>query len=192
MRRLKSRLCPFCGPGGAASPSNLSFRFAPRRGGGLLFARAKSSKDSATATSSGRAELIVHDRSMRSLHNLRSLKELRSLRILLHYGGYQLRYDLQISGLSFVPWADAGLYFCAQSYRGTSLPLRGNDCPGSLRLPGCLAALGTGVWCRGCKLAECTVRTCAPCRQYPFERPAGGLLHVPERQKKNRQFGGFA
>ena len=28
--------------------------------------------------------------------------------------------------------------------------------------------------------------------QYPFERPAGGVLQVPERQKKYCQFGGFA
>ena len=28
-------------------------------------------------------------------------------------------------------WADADAYFCARSYRGTSLPLRGNDRPGS-------------------------------------------------------------
>ena len=28
--------------------------------------------------------------------------------------------------------------------------------------------------------------------QYPFERPAGGLLQVPERLKEDRQFGGFA
>ena len=43
------------------------------------------------------------------------------MRILLHYGGYYLRYGLQISGLSSVHWADASLYFCAQFYRGTSL-----------------------------------------------------------------------
>ena len=42
-----------------------------------------------------------------------------------------MRYDLRISGLSSVLWADAGAYFCAQFYRGTSLPLRGNDRPGS-------------------------------------------------------------
>ena len=42
------------------------------------------------------------------------------------------------------------------------------------------------------RFAKCTVRPRAPCRQYPFERPAGGLLQVPERQKKDRQFGGFA
>ena len=28
--------------------------------------------------------------------------------------------------------------------------------------------------------------------QYPFERPAGGVLQVPDRQKKDLQFGGFA
>ena len=28
--------------------------------------------------------------------------------------------------------------------------------------------------------------------QYPFERAAAGVLQVPERQKKVRQFGGFA
>ena len=38
----------------------------------------------------------------------------------------------------------------ASSVKGTSLPLRGNDRPGSLRLPGCLAALGTRVWRLGC------------------------------------------
>jgi len=59
-------------------------------------------------------------------------------------------------------------------------------------LPGCLAALGTRVWRKGCESEECTVRTCAPCRQYPFERAAAGVLQVPERQKKVRQFGGFA
>ena len=59
-------------------------------------------------------------------------------------------------------------------------------------LPGCLAALGTKVWQGGCEFEECTVRTCAPCRQYPFERAAAGLLQVPDRQKKDRQFGGFA
>ena len=42
------------------------------------------------------------------------------------------------------------------------------------------------------KFEECTVRTCAPCRQSLFERPAGGVLQVPERQKKYCQFGGFA
>ncbi len=120
------------------------------------------------------------------------LRKLRFLRTFLNYGGNYLRYDLWISSLSSVLWADASAYFCARSYRGTSLPLRGNDRPGSLRLPGCLAALGTGVWQRGCESKECTVRPCAPCRQYPFERPAGGLLQVPERQKKDHQFGGFA
>ena len=50
------------------------FRFAPRRGGGLLFARAKRSK--------------------------RSLKELRSLRILLNDGSYfVLRFHCSPSGL---------------------------------------------------------------------------------------------
>ena len=33
-----------------------------------------------------------------------------------------MRYDLQISGLSSVHWADAGLYFCARFYRGCWLP----------------------------------------------------------------------
>ena len=32
-----------------------------------------------------------------------------------------MRYDLQTSGLSSVLWADAGAYFCARFYRGTSL-----------------------------------------------------------------------
>ena len=57
---------------------------------------------------------------------------------------------------------------------------------------GCLAALGTRVWRKGCESEECTVRTCAPCRQFLFERPAGGVLQVPERLKKVWQFGGFA
>ena len=56
---------------------------------------------------------------------------------------------------------------------------------------GCLAALCTRVWWSRCKSEECIVRPRAPCRQSLFERPAGGLLQVPERQKKNRQFGGF-
>ena len=72
------------------------------------------------------------------------------------------------------------------------MPLCGNDRPGSLRLPGCLAALGTGVWRLGCKFAKCIVRPSAPCRQYPFERVSAGVLQVPERQKENRQFGSFA
>ena len=59
-------------------------------------------------------------------------------------------------------------------------------------LPGCLAALGTRVWCRGCEFAGCTVRTCASCRQYPFGRASAGVLQVPERLKENCQFGGFA
>ena len=59
-------------------------------------------------------------------------------------------------------------------------------------LPGCLAALGTRVWREKCKFAECIVRPRAPCRQSLFERPAGGVLQVPERQKKYCQFGGFA
>ena len=154
MRRLESRLCPFCGPGGAASLSNLSFDSPLARGPACGGLSAKSARH-------------------RPAHG-----KLRFLRTFLHYGGYWLRCDLRISGLSSV-W-------------GTSLPHRGNDRPGSLRLPGCLAALGTKVWQGGCEFEECSVRPCAPCRQYPFERPAGGLLHVPERQKKNRQFGGFA
>ena len=51
-----------------------------------------------------------------------TLRKLRFLRTFLHYGGYELRYDLQIPNLPSVPWADASPYFCAQSYRGTSLP----------------------------------------------------------------------
>ena len=57
---------------------------------------------------------------------------------------------------------------------------------------GCLAALGTKVWRGGCKSEECTVRPRALCRQYPFERPAGGVLQVPERLKEVCKFGGFA
>ena len=49
----------------------------------------------------------------------------------------------------------------------------------------------SGAGSPGCKFAGWFVRTCAPCRQYPFERPAGGVLQVPERLKKDRQFGGF-
>ena len=45
-----------------------------------------------------------------------ALRKLRFLRTFLNYGGDYLRYDLWIAGLSSVPWADAGLYFCAQSY----------------------------------------------------------------------------
>ena len=63
---------------------------------------------------------------------------------------------------------------------------------GSTDTTGCLAALGTRVWREKCKFAECIVRPRAPCRQSLFERPAGGVLQVPERQKKDRQFGGFA
>ena len=48
--------------------------------------------------------------------------KLRFLRTFLHYGGYELRYDLWIPGLPSVPWADAGPYFCAQSYRRCRLP----------------------------------------------------------------------
>ena len=33
-----------------------------------------------------------------------------------------MRYDLRISSLSSVLWADAGPYFCAQSYRWCWLP----------------------------------------------------------------------
>ena len=36
-----------------------------------------------------------------------------------------MRYDLWISGLSSVLWADAGAYSCARFYRWTSLPPRG-------------------------------------------------------------------
>ena len=46
----------------------------------------------------------------------------------------------------------------------------------------------SGAGSPGCKFAGWFVRTCAPCRQYPFERPAGGLLQVPERLKKNLSF----
>ena len=42
------------------------------------------------------------------------------------------------------------------------------------------------------KSEKCTVRPSAPCRQYPFERAAAGVLQVPERQKKDCKFGGFA
>jgi len=34
----------------------------------------------------------------------------------LYYGGNYFRYDLQITGLPPVPWADAGAYSCAQLY----------------------------------------------------------------------------
>ena len=84
----------------------------------------------------------------------KSLEKLRFLRTFLNYEGVWLRYDLRISGLS--------------SVQGTSLPLRGNDRPGSLRLPGCLAALGTRVWQGGCEFAECTVRPRAPCTAVPL------------------------
>ena len=69
----------------------------------------------------------------------------------------------------------------------------GNDRPGSPQ--GCPVASrhsARGSGGGGCESEECTVRPCAPCRQYPFERPAGGLLQVPERLKEDRQFGGFA
>ena len=52
----------------------------------------------------------------------KSLRKLRFLRTFLHYRGVLLRYDLRISGLSPVPWADASLYSCAQSYRWYWLP----------------------------------------------------------------------
>ena len=52
----------------------------------------------------------------------KSLRKLRFLRTFLNYGGVWLRYDLRISGLSSVPWADAGAYFCAQLYWKCWLP----------------------------------------------------------------------
>ena len=84
----------------------------------------------------------------------KSLEKLRFLRTFLNYKGVWLRYGLRISGLS--------------SMQGTSLPLRGNDRPGSPQLPGCLAALGTRVWQGGCEFAECTVRPRAPCTAVPL------------------------
>ena len=48
--------------------------------------------------------------------------KLRFLRTFLHYGGYELRYDLWIPGLPSVLRADAGPYFCAQFYRRCWLP----------------------------------------------------------------------
>jgi len=44
----------------------------------------------------------------------------------------------------------------------------------------------------GANLQAGPVRTCAPCRQYPFERAAAGPLQVPKRQKEDLKFGGFA
>ncbi len=44
------------------------------------------------------------------------------LRIPYITGGVYFRYDLQISGLSSVPWAVAGAYSCAQFYRYCWLP----------------------------------------------------------------------
>ena len=51
-----------------------------------------------------------------------ALRKLRFLRTFLDYGGYYIRYDLQISGLSPVLWANATPCFCTQFYRWYWLP----------------------------------------------------------------------
>ena len=77
----------------------------------------------------------------------RSLKELRSLRILLHYGGSLVT----LRPLDFRS-AVSAMGRCRCLLLRTVLPrdvivgCAANDRPGSLRLPGCLAALGTKVW----------------------------------------------
>ncbi len=68
-----------------------------------------------------------------------------------------------------------------------------NDRPGSPQ--GCPVASrhsARGSGGEGANLQAGPVRTSAPCRQYPFERPAGGVLQVPERLKEDCKFGGFA
>ncbi len=90
-------------------------------------------------------------------------------------------------------WVDAGAYFCAQSYRGTSLPLRGNDRPGSPQ--GCPVASrhsARGSGGEGANQKNVPLEQVPLAPQYPFERPAGGLLQVPERLKENWEFRGFA
>ena len=57
---------------------------------------------------------------------------------------------------------------------------------------GCLAALGTKVWSKGANQMNVPLDCVPLAPQYPFERPAGGVLQVPERLKKVWQFGGFA
>ena len=52
------------------------------------------------------------------------------------------------------------------------------------------SARGSGVW--GANLQNAPLDRVPLAPQYPFERPAGGLLQVPERLKEDRQFGGFA
>ena len=70
-----------------------------------------------------------------------------SLRILLHYGGDYLRYDLRISGLSSVRWADANAYFCARSYRGTSL-----SATPPTTIPAASRHEGLAFWVLTCKM----------------------------------------
>ena len=52
------------------------------------------------------------------------------------------------------------------------------------------SARGSGVWGANQKNVSLDRVPLAP--QYPFERPAGGVLQVPERLKKDWKFGGFA
>ena len=52
------------------------------------------------------------------------------------------------------------------------------------------SARGSGVWGANQKNVSLDRVPLAP--QYPFERPAGGVLQVPERLKEYLKFGGFA
>ena len=102
------------------------------------------------------------------------LRKLRFLRTFLNYGGYLFCARGTVwPGLNLLPSAPP--VFCGYFNVVNDGPYR-------------FSTAGSP----GCKFADWFVRTGAPCRQYPFKRPAGGLLQVPERQKKDRQFGGFA
>jgi len=75
------------------------------------------------------------------------------LRILLHYGGVWLRYDLWIFGLIVGALGRCRcLLLRTVLSRDVIVGYAANDRPGSLRLPGCLAALGTRVWWGGANL----------------------------------------
>ena len=49
-----------------------------------------------------------------------------------------------------------------------------------------------GLTPRGADLLASSLDRVPLAPQYPFERPAGELLQVPERLKENCKFGGFA
>ena len=156
-----------CGPAGRAAFSLLSSSkdvscrpcgagsfLPPRRRRGVLFPCGKRTNDSATATSSGRAELIVHDRSMRSLHDPAPSRDVPSLENPSHYGGYCfLRFHCGPSGLErAAPMDRAKRLFedvVGRPYRT------------ALGTPGAVAVDGP------------------PSRLYPFNRPAGGVGQLP-------------